>query len=221
MQERQSPKRASGNTPQEVVQDQCKGNLPLSLGLFHVLQRSIPPLPLDGPLHFYKPTVHGSSATAFAWVLEPRSLPIMRGLPVEYAVLCAQPIMHKVDSLERNPSQVDRGTALPPPVSNLVWAARLVCALPLQVGTLWIDILLCHPFADHTTTGQVAPPSPWVCMTVLDPGTVWCGTLTHCDSHSLDIHLAPICLWVIAVDWSPKNVIDVLWHKPKTSLGRI
>ncbi len=221
IQEQQSTKKASDNAPQGVVQDQFEGNLPLSLGLFHGLQRSVPPSPLDGPLQFFKLTVHGSSETAFAWVLKPRSLPIVWDLPIQNAVVCAQPIMHEVDPPESNLSQVDCRSVFPPLVANVVWAVRLVCTFLLHAGTLWIDILLCCLFADHATTGQVAAPSPWVCVAILDPNIMRCGTLTHLDSHNLDIYLAPICLYMIAVGWSPENGIHVLWPKPKTSPGTI
>jgi hypothetical protein len=50
--------------PQAVVQDQCTGNLPLFLELFHVLQLSVFPLPLGVQLRSYMSTVHGSSAGA-------------------------------------------------------------------------------------------------------------------------------------------------------------
>ncbi len=64
MQEPQSQRREDDDVPQEVVQDQCAGNLPLFPELFHGLQLSVLSLLLGGQLHSYMPTVHGSSAGA-------------------------------------------------------------------------------------------------------------------------------------------------------------
>ncbi len=165
--------------------------------------------------------VHGSSAEAVAWVLEPRSLPIALNLPLGYAVLCAPPRVHIVNPPESNLSQDNHGTTLPPPILSLVSVAKLVCVSLLQVATAWISVPHRRPFADHTATGPATLPSPWGYVHVVGCGAKWCGMWTRHDTCNLDTLSEPICLCMTAVDWSLENVRCVLLPRPGTSPGTI
>ena len=179
-----SLKRVSGNALQEVVPDQSGGSLPLSPGLFHVLQRSVLLLPLDGLLGSYKFTVHGSSAAAFAWVCTPKSQLSVWGFYVTCSLFhpqCAELTLEE--------------TAPPKPIvkaSSHSWEpgcnSEVSVPVPCASRYFWTDVLFCCMFVDHLTTERVDLPSQWIHVTTLDPDTVWCVRLSCLDSHNLDKH---------------------------------